>query len=72
MRLIIIGFGNVGRSFLKMMAEKKKKGSNKFNSDLKVVAVIDRNGGAVDPNGIDPEELLEIDRKHGTVAENKD
>ncbi len=68
MRLIMIGFGNVGRSFLKMIGEKKKKGSSKFNSDLKVVAVIDRNGGAVDPNGIDPEELLEIDTKHGTVA----
>ncbi|MFC1506026.1 homoserine dehydrogenase [Thermoproteota archaeon] len=68
MRLIIIGFGNVGRSFLKMIGEKKKKGSNKFNSDLKAVAVLDRKGGAVDPNGIDPEELLKIDAKEGTVA----
>jgi homoserine dehydrogenase len=68
MRLIIIGFGNVGKSFLKMIGEKKKIRSNKFKSDLKVVAVLDKKGGVVDPNGVDPEELLRIDAKKGTVS----
>jgi homoserine dehydrogenase len=66
MRLILIGFGNVGRSFLAMITEEKV--ANKFNSELKTVAVLDRKGGAVDPNGLDVKELLSTNAREGTVA----
>ena len=68
MRIILVGFGNVGKAFLHMIAEEATSLNKRFWSGLKVVAVLDRRGGVSNQNGLNIEELLETDLRKGTVA----
>jgi len=68
MRLIVVGFGNVGRSLLSVMMEQARDLDERFGVEPKIVAVLDSKGGAVDSKGLNMRELLETDTKEGTVA----
>ncbi|MBS7622069.1 homoserine dehydrogenase [Candidatus Bathyarchaeota archaeon] len=67
MRLILIGFGNVGKALLRSLIDKRNP-LNRLGLRPRIVAVLDRGGGAVDPDGLDPAELLRTDEREGTVA----
>ncbi len=68
MRIIVIGFGTVGKSFIKLLAESSHVLLKNYGIRVKVVAVADRGGAAINPKGLDPLKLLEAKERKGTVA----
>ncbi|MFZ0742618.1 MAG: hypothetical protein WAM54_13580, partial [Nitrososphaeraceae archaeon] len=68
LRLIIIGFGVVGQSFVKLILSRAADLYNTYGINPRVVACVDRGGAVVSPTGIDLQKLLEIKRIKGTVA----
>ena len=68
MRIIIAGYGNVGRSLHRMLEERRKELLRELSLDVMVVAVVDRGGAAVHWRGIPYGKLAEAKDRHGTVA----
>jgi homoserine dehydrogenase len=62
--ITIIGFGEMGRSFARVLLKKKRFLERERNIDLRVVAVCEIDGSLVNENGIGMKDVLE-------VAENK-
>ncbi len=53
-KIAILGFGNVGKAFVKLLTEKQEEIFNKFNLNVDVVAISTRSKGClVNENGID-------------------
>ena len=59
-KLVLVGFGNVGRALAEIIALKKEIIGSKLRVRLKVAAVIDSKGAAVKVEGFTPEELLKL------------
>ncbi|WNY28768.1 Homoserine dehydrogenase [Methanimicrococcus stummii] len=64
----IIGFGSIGQGVARVLLMKKEY-LNKEGIDIKVVAITDSKGAAIDENGLDLEKCLAIKADKGTVAE---
>jgi homoserine dehydrogenase len=60
MKICLIGFGSVGMGVVKAISLKKEHIKNESGIDLKIVAVADSSGVAIDNNGIDEKLLLEV------------
>ena len=69
MKLCIIGFGAVGKGVSKVVSMKKKMLIEKYGLDISVVAVTDRSGDAVNPDGLDIELLIETKEKTGKISD---
>ena len=52
MRIIVVGFGVVGKSSVRVLAEHRESLRKKFGLNPKIVAIVDINGALVDPRGI--------------------
>ena len=53
-RIALVGFGNVGREFARVLAERRQELSRDRGLDARVVAILTANHGAVDhPRGVD-------------------
>ncbi len=52
-RIALIGLGNVGRSFLRILQEKEKRLADEFGLAFKLVCIADSSGVAVNPVGYD-------------------
>ena len=59
-KLVLVGFGNVGRALSRIIASKKEMIESKLRVSLKVTAVIDSKGAAVKDEGFTPQELLKL------------
>jgi len=57
-KFCLIGMGNVGTSFLKLLKEKRESVRDKFNINTKLVAIFEYDGALINSNGIDLEDLL--------------
>ena len=58
-KLILLGFGTVGRGLCEILRDKKEYLKNKYNYDYDILAVCDLVfGNAYNPNGLDINELL--------------
>ncbi|MGC8817139.1 MAG: homoserine dehydrogenase [Candidatus Hadarchaeum sp.] len=68
MRIIIVGFGNLGRGICRAFIGKADFFKKAYGLIPKVVAVADECGAAVDENGLDLPRLLKTAESHGTVA----
>lgn len=68
MRLIIIGFGNLGRAFGRSLLEKKEFLLTNYGLTPSVVAAVDEYGAAVDEGGLDVQKLLKAAERVNTVA----
>jgi homoserine dehydrogenase len=68
MRLILIGFGNLGRGLARALIEKGNFIREKYSLAPSVVAVADEHGAAIDVRGLSLEKLLEVSEKKGSVA----
>lgn len=66
----IIGFGSIGQGVARVLLMKKDY-LNKEGLDIKVVAITDSKGAAIDENGLDLEKCLAMKAEKGTVAEKK-
>jgi homoserine dehydrogenase len=58
--LALIGFGNVGQGLAEILSKKASLLRNQFNADIHIVAICDLYKGSIaDPNGLDPQALLD-------------
>ncbi|MCL2549591.1 MAG: homoserine dehydrogenase [Methanimicrococcus sp.] len=64
----IIGFGSIGQGVARVLLAKKDY-LNKEGIDIKVIAVTDSKGSAVDENGLNLEKCLAVKAEKGTVAD---
>ena len=68
MRIVLAGYGNVGRSFHRLLEEKREELLRRYSIDARVVAVIDRGGAALNDRGLAYGELAEAKRASGSVS----
>ncbi len=69
-RASIIGFGAVGQGVAEVLLQKDEYLKNN-GLDIKVVAVADSRGAAIDPDGVDLSKVLSHKRTEGTVGSEK-
>jgi homoserine dehydrogenase len=70
MRLILVGYGVVGQSLTNIFLSRRSETLRDYGLNPKVVAIVDKGGAAVNPQGLDLERMLEL-KKKGTVAADK-
>lgn len=59
-RLCLVGFGNVGKAFARLLLKKKAELTEKYKLTFTVTGIITgSHGQAIDPNGLDLEKALE-------------
>lgn len=68
MRIILAGWGVVGQSLAQIFLNRKKELDKKYGFRPRIVAIIDKGGSAIDPKGLDLEEMLSLKREKGTVS----
>lgn len=59
-RVIVQGLGNVGYHAAKFLREE---------DDVRIVAIIERDGALLDDNGLDPDDVLQYIRQHRTIKD---
>lgn len=59
-KLVIVGFGSVGRSLARIIAYKRNLLAKKYSITLDVVGVVDSKGMVVKPHGLEEHELLRL------------
>jgi homoserine dehydrogenase len=69
MRVLLIGFGAVGQSFVELVRSESRKLANDYGVRPKIVGVVDSKGAAIDSGGIDPEKALSSKRNSGSLEE---
>jgi homoserine dehydrogenase len=68
MRIILAGWGVVGKSLASIFLNRKKELEKKYGFRPRIVAIIDKGGSAIDPKGLDLEEMLSLKNERGTVS----
>ena len=68
MKILVSGFGVVGRSTVQLLEEQRPMLYRKHGLSPTLVGAIDSKGAAISPAGLDVRQLLEAKEKHGTVA----
>ncbi len=69
MKICMIGFGSVGQGVTRVFSMKKDKIKEEYGLDLDLVAALDRSGAAINPDGLDPDLLLETKTNTGKVSD---
>ncbi|NOX87791.1 MAG: homoserine dehydrogenase [Calditrichaeota bacterium] len=70
LKLLIIGFGRVGRGFAELLIAKRKTLQQQFGLNCSVVAIVTRRSGAiVDERGLDLSKALKAARNGRSLAE---
>ena len=72
MRIILVGCGIVGQSFLKLITYREAELFSSYGFRPKIVAIVDRKGAAINPKGLDPVKMLSLKTDRGTVAASVD
>ena len=68
-RLVLVGFGNVGKAFVELICNKKQELADRYGFDLLITGVATgHHGCAVNPVGIDPTRLLELAHDGGNYS----
>jgi homoserine dehydrogenase len=68
MKILLVGFGVVGRATLQLFEAQRAKLYARHGLAPQVVGVIDSKGAAISPSGLDIPALLEAKEQHGSVA----
>ncbi|MEW6222140.1 MAG: homoserine dehydrogenase [Candidatus Hadarchaeota archaeon] len=68
MRLVLIGFGNLGKGLSRTLAEKEPFLRKKYGLSPKIVAVVDEFGAVVNEKGLSLQKLLAIVERGGNVT----
>jgi len=67
-RLALLGFGNAGQAFARLLTDKKKEIEEAFGYEVFVVAIVTKSRGSLtDPSGIDLEKACEDIRLKGRL-----
>lgn len=68
MRIILIGFGVVGKSFVEIVLERREELVRKLGISPKIVAIADRGGAMINLKGIDLAKALCMKEEKGSVS----
>lgn len=68
MRIILVGFGVVGQSFLHLLRLRYNELASTYGIRPRVVAIVDKGGAAINERGLDMEKMLKIKKETGTVS----
>jgi homoserine dehydrogenase len=68
MRIILVGWGVVGQSLAQIFLNRKRELAGKYGFRPRIVAIVDKGGTAIDPKGLDIEQMLSLKKEKGTVA----
>lgn len=68
MRIVLAGFGVVGRGFLQLIKEKEPRLAKEYGFVPRVVMVLDSTGCAADEKGLDPARLIAKKARTGAVG----
>lgn len=68
-RTAMVGLGNVGRNFLRILAMKESRLAEQYGLRFVITAIADSSGVAVDPAGFEPERLRLHKENRGGVAD---
>ncbi|MFL6497277.1 MAG: homoserine dehydrogenase [Nitrososphaera sp.] len=68
MRIIIVGFGVVGQSFVKLLLSRSADLYSQQGMKPRVVACLDNSGSAIAPAGLDAQRLLDAKKMRETVG----
>lgn len=69
-RIVLVGLGNLGRRFCRILHDKQGHLAQRFGLRLTLVGAADSRGAAYDPtNGLDPERIVELKSFGASVAE---
>jgi len=67
-KLALLGFGNVGQAFARLLMRKQPVIESQYGITFKVTGIATgRHGAAIDPDGIDPERPLELLARHASL-----
>lgn len=67
-RLIVCGFGNVGRAFTRLIEEKRHLLADRYGIEVRIVAIVDINGAAVDETqGLPGGRIADVVESGGSV-----
>lgn len=67
MRILLVGFGVVGQSFVDLLDHEAKKLDHDYGLRPKIVGIVDKKGAAVSSAGLDAKKALASKRQHGTL-----
>jgi homoserine dehydrogenase len=68
MRIILVGWGIVGQSFAKIIIYRKRELAKKYGFRPRTVAIVDKKGAAINPKGLNLEQMLALKKEKGTVS----
>jgi homoserine dehydrogenase len=68
MRIILVGWGVVGQSFAQIITQRKRELARKYGFRPRIVAIVDKKGAAINPKGLDLEQMLALKKEKGTVS----
>jgi len=72
MRIILIGCGVVGKSFARILIHREAELVKNYGFHPRVVAIVDKEGAAINPKGLDLEKMLSLNVEKGTVAASRE
>ena len=64
----MVGWGVVGQSFAQIIISRKRELARKYGFRPRIVAIVDKKGAAINPKGLDLEEMLALKKEKGTVS----
>jgi homoserine dehydrogenase len=67
MKILLIGFGNVGRAFLQLLEEERRR-FRRLSVEPRVVGIVDRGGAAILQEGVKTSRMLAVKAEKGSVA----
>jgi homoserine dehydrogenase len=59
-RFVLVGIGNIGKGFLRILAQKQDSLNTRYDLQLLPVAAVDSSGAALDASGLDIKEILRL------------
>jgi homoserine dehydrogenase len=68
MRIILIGCGVVGQSFARLLISREEELIKNYGFRPRIVAMVDSKGAAINPKGLNLEEMLSLKAEKGRVA----
>lgn len=67
MRVLLIGFGAVGRSFVELIDSEERTLASEYGLRPKMVGIVDSKGAAIDPAGLDLRAALASKERRGSL-----
>jgi homoserine dehydrogenase len=68
MRIILAGWGVVGQSFAQIIIHRKNELTKKYGFRPRIVAIVDKQGAAINSKGLDLNQMLSLKKEKGTVS----